>query len=262
MLPRVIKNYSAHLSLWAKRSIAGLCLVAALPQISLADESERFKDTEIRVIRPRFFNKSGRLEVGAGGMAVMNESFIYTVLGTGTATYHLNEEFAVEGLFAYGYSIDRADKQVLFDEFDIKTQIFRTQYMFEGSLLWTPIYGKWQLASGRLIYFDTYVLGGAGQTGIEWRYNDFCEAPDKSLNPDAEAVPVNAVKGYTGLVGGVGQRYFLSRSLAMKIDFRFHRFFYNQLDGECSPLKASKQGVTGTAPHDTLTLLLGASYYF
>lgn len=262
MLPLVIKKSRVQLVSWAKRCVASLCLASALPGVATAEESERFKDTEIRVIRPRFFTKSGRFEVSGGGMAVMNESFIYTFLGTGSATYHLNEEFAVEGLFAYGLSIDRADKQVLFDEFDIKTQIFRTQYMAEGSLQWTPIYGKWQLASGRLIYFDTYLTAGGGLTGIEWRYSDFCEAPDKSITPDAEPVPVNAVKGYTGLVGGVGQRYFLSRSLAMKVDFRFHRFFYNQLDGECSPIKAGKQGVTGTAPHDTLTLLLGASYYF
>ena len=45
-----------------------------------AKQKERFKDTEIRVIRPSYFNKAKRFELGAGMNMVMNESFIYTFL--------------------------------------------------------------------------------------------------------------------------------------------------------------------------------------
>ncbi len=236
-------------------------LLSAWP-ISQADESERFKDVEIRVIRPRYFTKSGRLEVGAAMNTIMNESFIYTFLATGLLTYHFNETWSVEGTFSYGNSIDREDKRILFDEFDIKTQIFRTSYMFELALQYTPIYGKWQLPSGKLVYFDTYLQAGLGQTGVEWHYNDFCEPPDKKLDPTAEDIPKNATKSYPTLMAGIGQRYFVSRKMSYKWDLRANRFQYTVLDGECSPLKAkSAQGLGGTAPHDTITLLIGVAYY-
>ncbi len=226
-------------------------------------EAERFKNTEIRVIRPRYFNKSKRFELGAAFNAIMNESFIYTFMGTGIATFHFNEEWAIEGTLSYGLNVDREDKRVLFDEFDIKTQIFRTQYQAELALQYTPIYGKWQLPSGRLIYFDTYLSAGVGQTGIDWRYDDFCEAPS-ATDKDAEALPTNVVKGYPTFMVGGGQRYFINRTTSYRFEIKFHRFLYNEIDAECSPLKAQATGqqFASGASHDVITILLGISRFF
>ncbi len=264
MLSKFTRRAGQNASRWmpAGKIMAILASLFSAWPMSQADESERFKDVEIRVIRPRYFTKAGRLEVGAAMNTIMNESFIYTFLGTGLLTYHFNEVWAIEATGSYGISIDREDKRILFDEFDIKTQIFRTSYMAELALQWTPIYGKWQLPSGKLVYFDTYLQAGVGQTGIDWRYNDFCEPPDKKLDPTAEDVPKNATKSYPTLMAGIGQRYFVSRKMAYKWDLRANRFQYEILDGECSPLKAkTQQGLGGTAPHDTITLLLGVAYY-
>ncbi len=224
-------------------------------------EAERFKNTEIRVIRPRYFNKSKRFELGAAFNAIMNESFIYTFMATGIATFHLNEEWALEGQLSYGLNVDREDKRILFDEFDIKTQIFRTQYQMELALQYTPIYGKWQLPSGRLIYFDTFVTAGLGQTGISWKYDDFCEAP---TGTDAEALPTNAVKGYPTFMVGGGQRYFINRTTSYRFEIKFHRFLYNEIDAECSPIKAQAAGTqfASGASHDVITILLGISRFF
>ena len=41
------------------------------------DPNERFKNVEIRVIRPRYFTKRKRVELGAQFTSIMNESFIY-----------------------------------------------------------------------------------------------------------------------------------------------------------------------------------------
>ena len=250
------------LSDWGKAVAMTAGLMSAAPQVNASDESERFKDVEIRVIRPRYFTKAGRWELAAAVNTIMNESFIYTFLATGILTYHFSESLAVEGLFSYGLSIDREDKRILFDEFDIKTQIFRTSFIRELAVQYTPIYGKWQLPSGKLVYFDTFLQAGLGQTGIEWRYNDFCEVPDTKIDPSAEAIPKNATKAYPTFMAGVGQRYFVSRKMAYKWDLRANRFNYAILDGECSPINAkANQGLTGTAPHDTITLLLGVAYY-
>ena len=244
------------------RLVLLLLLCTAFPVTVDVSESERFKNTEIRVIRPRYFTKAGRLEVSGGATAILNESFIYGGMLTGLAAYHFSEDWAVEFGGSYGLSIDTSDKRILFDEFDIKTQIFRTSMMLDASLQWTPIYGKWQLGSGRLIYFDTYVSAGYGQSFIDWRYDDFCEPPDPAVDPNAEAVPDNIVKPYPAFLLGMGQRFFLSRNVASKIDVRFRRLMYNEIDGECSPIKAQTERSFGVQPHDTITLFLGLSYYF
>ena len=227
------------------------------------EAAERFEDVEIRVIRPRYFNKSKRLELGAEMSAIMNETFIYTFMATGLAAYHFTESIALEASFSYGFHFDKADKRVLFDDFEIKTQIFRAQLNSTLALQWTPIYGKWQLGSGNLVYFDTYFQGGVGTTGINWQYTDFCDVPDFSQNPDAEPLPGNQVASYPTFMLGAGQRYFVSKRQAYKLDFRFHRFFYNTLDAECSPLQVQQSGEFQKGfPHDTITLQFGTSYFF
>ena len=228
-----------------------------------AKQAERFKNTEIRVIRPRYFNKAKRFELGAAMNMVMNESFIYTFMATGLAAFHFSETWAIEGTGSFGFSVDKSDKRILFDKFDIKTEIVRTQYQMEGVLQYTPLYGKWQFGSGRLIYFDTFVAAGGGMTGVNWKYSDFCETPDIDLNPDAETPPVDTTQAYPTFVGGIGQRYFVNKSLSYRWDFKYHTFMYNTIDSECAPetvLEEVGGGIDTT--HSTITIQIGASKYF
>lgn len=234
-------------------------IIIAIMFASSTSYAEQFEDVEIRVIRPRFFNKAKRIELGVELTTIMNETFIYTFLATGLASYHFSESWAVEGSFSLGQNIEKEDKRVLFDDFEIKTQIFRTSYTTEAALQYTPIYGKWQLASGRLIYFDSYVEVGGGLTAINWQYSDFCEAPDA----DGEPLPTDTTKSYFTFMAGIGQRYFVSKNQAYKLDFRFHRFTYNPLDAECSPEQVQSSGtLAASASHDNLTLRFGTSFFF
>ena len=97
-------------------------------------KAEEFKDYEIRVIRPRYFTKAKRFELGSQALVVMNQTFIYTYLLSGILTYHFNESMALELSGAYGFSVDKDDKRVLKEDFAIRTAILRTQYRALGSL--------------------------------------------------------------------------------------------------------------------------------
>lgn len=231
-------------------------MLMSLPQA----HADNFEDTEIRVIRPRYFNKSKRLELGAQLTTVTNETFTYSFLATGLAAFHINEEWALQGSGSYGLSVDKDDKRRLEDSFDIKTFIFRTQYNADLSVQYTPMYGKWQLSSGKLVYFDTFFSSGFGITGIDWRYSDFCE--DQSLDA-TRRVRADQVKSYPTFNAGIGQRYFMSRSMAYRLDIRFYRFQYDPIDTECDE-SVVEQGVSlePEASHNILTVQLGASYYF
>ena len=228
-----------------------------------AKQKERFKDTEIRVIRPRYFTKAKRFELGAGMNMVMNEAFIYTFLATGLATYHFTETWSIEAMGSFGFSFDKNDKRILFDEFDIRTEIIRTSYQAEAMIQYTPLYGKWQFGSGRLIYFDSFIEVGGGMTGVSWQYSDFCESPDPELSPDAEPPPPDKIGSYPTVVGGLGQRYFVSKDLSYRWDFKYHTFFYNDIDSECAPETILEEGGVGIdTSHSTITIQLGLSKYF
>lgn len=250
-----IKNFREKI----QRSFVVSLLLTSTLMFDDSSAQERFKNVEIRVIRPKFFNKMKRFELGAQFSGVMNETFIYTFLASGLATYHINEVLGIEGGVGYGVSIDKEDKRILFDEFKIKTKIFITEYLYWGSLLWTPVYGKWQLPGGRLVYFDTFLSAGFGQTGISWRYNDFCEAPDSDKIDDGTAspIPADATIAYPTLLLGLGQRYFLDKKTAIRWDIRGHTLFYSEADSACDPQDAPE----GSGTHQNITLSMGYSKF-
>ena len=227
----------------------------------MAREDERFDEVEIRVIRPRYFNKAGRFELGGNFGAVMNETFILTLLASGIISFHFSESFALEASGSYGFNIDKDDKRILFDKFDIRTQIFRTLFNADAVLQWTPMYGKWQLSGGRLIYFDTYFGFGGGLTGIDWKYSDFCVDPSAE-NEDANPVPADSSKSYPTLIFSGGQRYFVSKTTAFKFDIKYRFFNYNTLDAECDPISVEQSGNFGEQPRENVTIHLGASKFF
>jgi outer membrane beta-barrel protein len=249
------KNYSK----WCLVLLAAMALASIIGDhwVMRTANADQFDDYEIRVIRPKYFQKKGRFELGAQVAAIMNETFVYTYLASGLMTYHFNEYFALEGMAAYGFSLDREEKDTLQNQFDIRTQIFRTTYALEGNILWTPIYGKWQLPTGRLIYFDSYLSVGGGINGIYWNYEDFC-VQTNTAGGGIAPIPANATVAYPAFSVGFGQRYFLNKFLAIKWDIRNHFVIYNVADTEC----AVNPTVTGTDVHNNVTLQFGASRFF
>ena len=239
------------------KKIFTLSMVFLFLQTSLFAAEERFSKFEIRVIRPKYFQKKNRLELGAQGIAVTNQTFIYTYLASGILDFHFNESFAIEAAGAYGFSFDKQDKTMLKDNFKISTVILRTKYFFEGSLVYTPIYGKYQLSSGKLIYFDTFVTAGAGMTGVEYLY-DHCKRPGDIPDVAIAEPPAPQTKTYPGGVFGIGQRFFLDKKRAIRWDLKDHIFSYSKMDSSCDPTTAVD---SGSGLQQNVTIQAGISYF-
>ena len=229
-----------------------------------AADQQRFDKFEIRVIRQKFFSKKKRLELGAQGLVIMNQTFVYTYMASGLLAFHFTEEFGLEANGAYGFSSDKQDKKTLNSTYKIKTVVLRTEYQFEGALLWTPVYGKYQLASGRLIYFDTFLAAGAGMTGVRYKY-DHCPTWDE-LSPDAQAVqsdwkdpPAPAIKTYPSWMLGLGQRFFLDRNSSIKWDIRYRGFRPSAIARNCNPEAGAEEG--GSEIQHNVFVQLGASRF-
>lgn len=212
----------------------------------------RFEKFEIRVIRPKYFTKKDKFEVGAQFVAIMNESFIYTFMASGILSYHFAENLGVSLSLGAGFTIDKEDKRILFDEFNIRTKIFRTRYNYILDLMYTPLYGKWSYSRNKVIYFDTFLVLGGGVTGIEWKKTDYC-------NPDQVSSDItDSTVGYPTVNIGLGQRYFVSKSTAIRWDFKASRLFYNVADSECDP-----SGIigAGSSSHDSILVQIGLSRF-
>ncbi len=254
---QIVKIKPLNYRVLALVSLMQMVLPSAVFSSDSGQPQEMFEKYEIRVIRPKFFTKTGRLETGAQLSVVMNQSFIYTYLATGLLDYHFSETLAIEGALAYGFSIDKDDKRTLDSNFKIKTQILRTQYFMEGGLLYTPIYGKYQLGSGRLIYIDMFLAAGAGMTGVNYLY-DQCPKPSEApQGTEVVEPPSPSVKSYPTFYLGAGQRIFMDKKLSLRWDVRGHFFSYSKADGACDPETAGKD----SALHTNITMQLGAGYF-
>lgn len=228
-------------------------------------DKDRFDKFQVRVIRPRFFNKRGRFELGARLNVVMNQTFIYTYAGTFNLAYHFLESVGLELTGSYGVSVDKADKSLLDDEFQIKTIIVRDQWDLGGALTFTPIYGKYQLSSGRLIYFDTFVQLGGGLQAVDWQYDHCADPADVAGSggfQQAPTAPERNTQSYPAIFAGAGQRYFLNQHLSLRWDVMYRSFSYDSIDGNCGRDDARFAVTNEKKNHQVVQMMLGASYFF
>ena len=71
-------------------------------------------------------------------------------------------QIVLSGRAAFGSSIARKDKSILKNDFDISIKSFEMKRVIMGSLVWSPIYGKFQMGPGGLCIADTFFNVGAG----------------------------------------------------------------------------------------------------
>lgn len=218
-------------------------------------EDSKFDDFEIRVIRPRYFNKKNRFEFGFQLLAITNQTSTYTYLISGIFGYHLTESFSLRLSTSTGVSVDKEDRTFLKNQFDIKTQVLMTDQLHLAEVVWAPIYGKYQLQSGRLIYFDTFLSAGAGLTNIAYSF-DYCVLPRDefgNVNGDRRKSFSTA---YPSFSVGVGQRFFLDTDSGLNWDIKSQFFNADSADSSCNPEAKSE-----TAMNQNVTIQFGYSLF-
>ena len=121
------------------------------------EEDESFSDVKIRVVRPRYFVKRFKFELGAQTAILTNDSYLYSFLGIANINFHISELFSLGVNGGYGISMKKSSTEILRSVFKVtpSDQVEMT-YLISGRVMWTPMYGKYQVSSGKLVYFDTY----------------------------------------------------------------------------------------------------------
>lgn len=188
-------------------------------------------ESQLGVVQNRLYSKANKFQFGlAGGMA-MSDPFLTLRPWSGSFGYNFNEFFALN---AYGGKISSRASNALVTlregEKEANTVIPKNYWGVEG--MGSLLYGKLSLMGASIIYYDFYVTGGAGSFKTEW---------DRSLS----------------LSAGVGQRFYVTRWLSLKVDYKALRYKETVKEKE----KESEIGqVIGTRTNWTHTLMFGLDF--
>lgn len=208
-------------------------------------------DYKINVIRPRYFVKKNRLELASEAHMVMNETFTYTLMFSAMTAYHLTEYLAFGLDAVLGVNFNKADNKTLRKDYGINIGTSHTRYNLNASIMWSPVYGKYQLSSGRLIYFDTFFSAGGGYSNISIKE----PSEDKNNNKDT-FIHLDCVAASMG----AGQRFYLNKHVSLRWQIRNIIVHIDQADKTCTPGPAENSTMERYLYH-TIMFQAGASYF-
>ena len=167
------------------------------------------KERDIKVIEKRLFEKDGRHEFSLmAGMIPNDEFFNYYPVGL-RYDYFLSETLGIEiagaYLFQQGTDLKKTIEQ--FQGINMAQPLRKLQWHAGAAAYWAPLHGKLAAFSSSLTHFDLGLIVGAGVLAT------------KKLGGGTETNKYDPM-GQLGL----GFQFFLSDSLALRIDYR--HFFY------------------------------------
>ena len=219
-------------------------LLASTPEAVAADSSSdhpaeaaleeiQGKKQPTSLIQNKFFVKANRFELAPAVGYVPNNAFVSSIYGGAIAAYHFSDSFAAEGTFLYapntGASGMKGLTQTLVgiayegnNETSFRQPLDRLQLGAIFAARWTPVYGKINLIGEGVLNFDLYGTAGIGLLLVTKDY--------ASINPDYAAgvegadpaIPTTSpsTEAYPAINLGIGLNFFLTQSIALKIDAR------------------------------------------
>lgn len=237
--------------------------LAAAPAPALADdhpattalEELKGKKEVKNVIQNKFFVKTNRFEIAPMVGYVPNNAFVSVPLGGAYLAYHFSEGFAVEGGVLYAPNTGDAGVKNLTktlvaiayegnSETNFQQPLDRLQLGAVFDARWAPVYGKINLIGEGVLNFDFYGTAGLGlllitkdSAAVNRDYASGASDNPVALNPNPPTVSNVAVNL------GVGFDFFLSQTIALKLDARSMLYvakepdYKNELqNGEPEPL--------------------------
>jgi outer membrane beta-barrel protein len=212
-----------------------------------AEALDAFNGTtqEKNLIQNKFFLKENRFEVTPALGIMPNNAFVTNVYGGAVAAYHFSESFAAEGMLLYAPNTGVAGVKGLTKTLvviaedaaqgtngnNFQQPLDRLQLGAIFAARWSPVYGKINLLGETVANFDLYGTGGLGLmliTEDKATYN-----PEFDNNPEASPVLVEtnpAVAAHPALNLGIGMDFFITQSIALKLDARTTPYFAPEPD--------------------------------
>lgn len=193
-------------------------------------EEFRSGRSEPNAIENRFFLKEKRFEIALRGGYVPNNSLAQRYVGALTLNYHLNETVAIGADISFSPDLGKGDLRSLAGvllqkaaergdrENEFQQPLDKVTLSAAFGVTWAPVYGKINLIGESVLNFDLYGFLGVGMVSIvnyTGTYND-CEGACAPNDFVTLTQGINEVRVAPAI--GIGQNYFLTQSIALKID--------------------------------------------
>jgi len=186
---------------------------------------------QIMVVREKFVDLENRLQLNLNVGVVTNQAYTFQLLSRMTASYHFSSTWGIGLQTAISETIDRDERIILADFFQVKTQSASVLNQVGIDLTYNPYYGKFELFSNQLAYFDTFFLLGGGLTTVEFDRSE-CQALDPS-GQNTTKTRAQSEHLYPTIYIGAGQRIFLTRSFGFQILTRMSTYGIPEKDLSC-----------------------------
>lgn len=188
------------------------------PTEEIAQETVLPKFDKTTMVKDRLINTDGRFEMAAM-LGFHTSEPIYNNVKYGlNLSYHLNEQSAVTlnyNQFASGLNSTYTD--ALYEKDLDFSRAPKRNYSAYGLYEWKVYYGKISFTREKVTNLVIYPMAGLGVTGFEH-------------------------KVYFGTVGGIGQKIYFTRNLALRTDFLL------QFTQTVNPFLADTEGAENDGP--------------
>jgi outer membrane beta-barrel protein len=212
----------------------------------------RGDETEMGVVQNRLYSKSGKFEVGLMGGIFMSDPFVNTSSLGGNMGFHFNEYFSLQFVGWKAYSKGSAALDTLRTVGSGQTTNYNSPNSYlglEGNASF--LYGKLSLVGKSIIYYDMHFALGFGKTSLT-------SSPYWADGPNGAAGTTVSQSVFTEHLG-VGQRFYLSTSTSLRLDYRFMHYNEEIYETIVTPRNGTS---TGTRSNWTHSISLGVNFLF
>lgn len=180
-------------------------------------------DKKIYVLQNRKFLKANHLQLSVLAGPGLSNPYRSSMVLEPRFAYYFREDFGIEAFFGNVFNSANTTYQQLQSTNPVTFPVVREINSEYGALLhWVPWYSKINVFN-KILYFDWYFSGGAGQMHTTVTI------------PGATAgTTTTSVQDLFSLYVGTGHQYHLSQSMLFRLDFQgaFYRAPFNGLAGD------------------------------
>jgi outer membrane beta-barrel protein len=132
------------------------------PALGAPGERDAALADRVKAVQRKGFLKRGRLELGLGLPATLNDAFYQKAGVSGRLAWNLHDSFALGLRGTYWWTL-RTD-HVRQGQAAFQSQLLSSQPIGQATLdgIWSPIYGKASWLGSRIVHFDLFLLAGVG----------------------------------------------------------------------------------------------------
>lgn len=177
-------------------------LAASIPIAASAEENAE-EPGRLAAVQKRKYRLDHELYAAAGLLPL--DAFYKGIGPVASYTWHMGDVIGWEVVRGqYSFAMATSLRNQLIKDFQVKpTEFEEAQYLLTSSLIWTPLYGKMAMFNSRVVHAEMYGILGA--TVARFSKGSFKPGPQV----------------------GLGLRFFLSPSVSLRLEGRYHYLFAN-----------------------------------